>query len=687
MKKIALCFAVAVALAGAADFKAGVDAYDRGDYATALKEWQPYAEKGDPNAEYNLGLLYARGQGVTQDYAQAAQWYQKAAQQGVAAAQFNLGVMYANGEGVTANPQEAAKWFQMAAEQGVSDAESNLGDLYQGGGAFQNYSEAEKWYRKAAEEGVASAAFSLGVMYDIGQGVPKDYDEAMKWYRKAADAGYAPALTNLGILYYNAQGIKRDLVQAYAWFDRAQKLGDPRAGELLRTTAARMSPKDVKKGQTLAAQWQPPPKPNQTETARLFVQPQTSPAGGSNPTPAPATAATTASAIPAAAPPPQQPSTPPAAPVAAATPVADTASADRSAMPKQQDVWTGVDRIVAVGDIHGDYEQFVQVLQSAGLIDGNANWTGGKAHLVQSGDVVDRGPDSRAIMNLLMKLEKQAEAAGGAVHCLIGNHEAMDVYGDLRYVSPAEYAAFRTDASEATRQYSYDQLRQAVATPEGKPDIDQAALESQRPAGFVEHRAAFSATGQYGSWIRSHNAVIKIDRTLFVHAGLGPKYADWSLDEINRKVRDELDDFSKLHGGIVTDDQGPFWYTGLAKGNETELEPLVDSLLKHFDVDRIVIGHTYADAAITPRFHGKVILIDIGLSRIYDNIGKLGCLEIDRGHAYALHRGQGLELPKDENGPDMLRYLKQAAALDPQPSPLAARIQKLEKSRSTAAQE
>ena len=71
-------------------------------------------------------------------------------------------------------------------------------------------------------------------------------------------------------------------------------------------------------------------------------------------------------------------------------------------------------------------------------------------------------------------------------------------------------------------------------------------------------------------------------------------------------------------------------------------------------------------------------MIDLGLSRIYDNVGKLGCLLIEKGKPYALHRGQKLELPKDE-GPDMLRYLKQAAALDPQPSPLAQRINGLEK--------
>jgi hypothetical protein len=340
--------------------------------------------------------------------------------------------------------------------------------------------------------------------------------------------------------------------------------------------------------------------------------------------------------------------------------------------------WTGVGRIIAVGDIHGDYEQFTGVLASAGLIDGDANWTGGKTHLVQTGDVLDRGPDSRAIMDLLIKLQKQAAAAGGAVHALLGNHEAMNLYGDLRYVSPGELASYAINPNEASREVSYEDYKGQL-TDAAKLDGAGAPADISKMPGYAEQRAAFAPDGTYGRWLRTHNAIIKIDRTLFVHAGLGPKYADWSLDSIDNQVRDELRDLTKLHGGIVTDAQGPLWFAGLAKGDETQMAPLVDALLKNFDVDRIVIGHTYADAAITPRFGGRVILVDIGLSRVYDNVGKMGCLEIDDGHALALHRGQKLELPKDENGPDMLRYLKQAAALDPQPSPLAARIAALEK--------
>lgn len=648
MKAYSVCLALLVCnVLYGANFQTGLEAYKRGDFAAALKEWQPLAEQGDANSQYNLGMLYARGQGVPQDYPKAIDWYQKAAAQGVAAAQYNLGVIYANGQGVPPNAEEARKWFLQAANQGVGNAAEGLGNIYHESGAFQNAAEAEKWYRQAAERGVASAAFHLGVMYDVGQGVTKNYDEALKWYHKAADAGYPAAMTNLGILYYNAQGVKRDLVQAYAWFARADKNGDPRAKEMIPIAASKMTPALVKKAQAAVDEWQPSSHPPVIE-ANLFKAAPASPAADQSadrqPAPAPGAAVTSNASAPGGI----------------------------------QSVWTGVARVVAIGDIHGDFEQFVQVLRSAQLVDDYGNWTGGKTHLVQTGDVVDRGPDSRAVMDLLTKLEKQAAAAGGGVHCLIGNHEAMDVYGDLRFVSPGEYSSYRTEGSDASRAASYASYRQTMSAA-AKPELNRAQWESDHPPGFVEHRAAFAPDGVYGKWIRSHNAVIKIDRTLFVHAGLGPKYADWSIDKINGEVRRELNDLTSLHGGIVTDEDGPLWYAGLAKGDEAALQQGVERLLKHFDVDRIVIGHSYADAAITPRFGGRVVMIDIGISRAYDNVGKVGCLEIDGGKAFALHRGHKLDLPSDESGPAMLQYLQQAAALDPQPSPLAQRIEKLEK--------
>ncbi len=100
--------------------------------------------------------------------------------------------------------------------------------------------------------------------------------------------------------------------------------------------------------------------------------------------------------------------------------------------------WDNVSRVVAIGDLEGDYEKFTDMLRTAQLIDARNNWSGGAAHLVQLGDIPDRGPNSRMIMDLLMRLEPQARRAGGYVHALIGNHEAMNVTGDLRYVDPGE---------------------------------------------------------------------------------------------------------------------------------------------------------------------------------------------------------------------------------------------------------
>ena len=141
-----------------ADFAKGFDSYQNKDYATAFKEWKPLAEQGDSSAQYNLGFMYANGQGVIQDYKAAVKWYKFSAEQGDSSAQYNLGFMYANGQGVIQDYKAAVKWYKFSAEQGYASAQYNLGLMYANGqGVIQDYTRAHMWWNIAASQGQEEA--------------------------------------------------------------------------------------------------------------------------------------------------------------------------------------------------------------------------------------------------------------------------------------------------------------------------------------------------------------------------------------------------------------------------------------------------------------------------------------------------------------------------------------------------
>jgi hypothetical protein len=330
-----------------------------------------------------------------------------------------------------------------------------------------------------------------------------------------------------------------------------------------------------------------------------------------------------------------------------------------------EDTWKGVKRIVAVGDVHGDLAQFTGVLRAAGVIDRDTNWSGGKTHLVQTGDLLDRGPDSRKLIELLMKLEKQARHAGGEVHCLIGNHEAMNLYGDLRYVSAADYASYQTADSAALRDQAFKQhvedLRQNPQT--SSTEVDDAyrkKWDSTHPLGFVERQVYFSTNGVAGKWIRGHNAVIKINDLVFLHGGISPKYAAFPIRKFNEEVSKELRDFSKLEGGIVMDEDGPLWYRGLAQDDEASLAPHVNAVLERLGAKYLVIAHTPTKGMILPRVGGKVLMIDVGLSGVFG--GHSACLLVEGGKPEALHRGTKVALPLMPA--DLTRYLSEVKNIE-----------------------
>ncbi|MBD3649472.1 MAG: metallophosphoesterase [Pseudomonadales bacterium] len=329
-----------------------------------------------------------------------------------------------------------------------------------------------------------------------------------------------------------------------------------------------------------------------------------------------------------------------------------------------QEEWQNVSRIVAIGDLHGDYEQFVKVMTMAGLIDDEGEWAGGKTHLVQTGDIPDRAADSLKIINHLQRLEKQARRAGGYVHLLIGNHEAMNVYRDLRYVHPGESQNMVDSRSERRREQYYRRHVDYLSSQNPEMEFDETfrqQWEKLHPPGFVEHRLLWQPDGKIGKWVRRHNTVIRINDILFVHGGISPHTPFLSLDEINTKVRRELGKLPLPPDALASDPQGPLWYRGLIHNPEETERPAVMEMLRHYGANHIVMGHTTGKGAIRPRFDGHVIAIDVGLSRAYG--GHMACLVIDDGKFYALHRGHRLPIPRKDA--DVPAYLRAIHEIDP----------------------
>ncbi len=170
-------------------FDAGMQAAKTGDYERAIEYWLPLAHKGQPEAQYNLGVLYEEGRGVAADLEAAAVWYGKAADQGMTLAQVNLGLLHMNGMGVEKDLGLAMQWFRKAADQGSAQAQNNLGNMYlRGIGVEQDYQRAADWFRRAALQGNHRAQFRLGMQYLLGRGVEENPVEASAWLALASSA-------------------------------------------------------------------------------------------------------------------------------------------------------------------------------------------------------------------------------------------------------------------------------------------------------------------------------------------------------------------------------------------------------------------------------------------------------------------------------------------------------------------
>lgn len=334
-------------------------------------------------------------------------------------------------------------------------------------------------------------------------------------------------------------------------------------------------------------------------------------------------------------------------------------------------------RIVAFSDVHGDYDAMVATLQAAGLIDAELGWSGGKSHLVIVGDILDRGPDSRAAMDLLIRLEQESAGAGGMVHVLIGNHEVMNLIGDMRYVHAGEYASFAADEIEEERDHWFSKWLNLRQLPGLEFAEARAQFDEMFPAGYFAHRKAFAPDGKYGEWLMQKPMLIVVNGNAFVHGGLPPSVAKTGLQGVNGDLMNDVRTYARQlqllieEGVFLPSDsndahveivdrlnpstlgdptlieaiadirrldselfsyQSPHWYRGHTYCSELIEGDRIDAALQKIGASRVIVGHTPTpNREITQRLNGRVIEVDTGMNSSYYK---------GSGHALVLENGE-----------------------------------------------
>jgi hypothetical protein len=342
--------------------------------------------------------------------------------------------------------------------------------------------------------------------------------------------------------------------------------------------------------------------------------------------------------------------------------------------------WTGVERVIAIGDLHGDYPRYIDVMKSAGLIDKSGKWSGGATHLVQTGDITDRGADSRKIIDHLVKLRKQAKKKGGYVHLLIGNHETMNVVGDLRYVSDGEFAAFKSKNSSKLQNMQWQ--RQVEWMRANNPDFEEVDLDAFRkeweqkvPLGWVEHRQAWALNGEYGEWVKGNQVAVQVNDSIFLHGGISAQYCKFSLKSLTEQVIATLANYDPSITSIVNDPLGPVWYRGLANEDESNeiYSQTLDNILKRYSAKRIVIGHSPTGGVIWPRFDQRVVANDTGIANYYG--AHKGVLELTKDGLVGIYGDERIPIPGKNN--EREGYLRAVIEVDSNSAQLEARLARM----------
>ncbi|KXN74530.1 Metallo-dependent phosphatase [Conidiobolus coronatus NRRL 28638] len=304
-------------------------------------------------------------------------------------------------------------------------------------------------------------------------------------------------------------------------------------------------------------------------------------------------------------------------------------------------------RVIAIGDLHGDYEQAVKVLQMANLVDENAKWIGKNDTLVQTGDIVDRGPHVIKLYKMMQRLTKEASAAGGKVVQLLGNHELMNMMEDYRYVTKEDIDTFG-GLDERKKAFTLEgwvgkYLRNLGITAVVDDTINHDTIDNLHKMSISEllNVEMFKGEGptQY------------LDDTVYAHGGITPKWAEFGVEKMNQNTISDLHrkSTSQLKKVELFNFEGPTQYRGYARDAEPGICKTLETALKSMRVNRMVLGHTVQqNGKITSRCGGRIILIDVGISKY--KRGNLAALELTPGHAKGLYpNGKSAVLPVPSN--------------------------------------
>lgn len=302
-------------------------------------------------------------------------------------------------------------------------------------------------------------------------------------------------------------------------------------------------------------------------------------------------------------------------------------------------------RVVAVGDIHGNFEGWVQILRFADLIDRNGSWVGGNATLVMTGDVVGRGGYPKRIYLWLRRLMREAGNAGGRVEFTLGNHEAMSMHHIHSYTTVEEYRDFAPPSE--LDQGALRSTLIALPSPTGgdaqrtSAMFDMARMQEE-PLGWLEFRRAMAPTGMVGRWLVKRPTLFIAGKTLFVHGGLHPRYSVWKPEELNARIQREMMRYQPYfeldsRSPALAED-GPHWYRIAMRKSQDVLKAELDETLANWGIDRMVVGHT-PTFLIDARSPGQVLSL---------GGGRLFCIDVGIGRAYGA-RLAALELTPDGN--------------------------------------